>query len=189
MSMYCTKTKTQRTREYMREQRLKNRDNELLNIIQGEQDDNIYPDTSNTMNQISNDTTNDPIITTINCPISPSPSESSNECELDRDVLSDDDLEDRSDSEDVDEFILLYDLNNQTRLYSSCPLSIREACLAVIKLVRRLNLDKSGIKHLLDGIRSLFPPDAKLPRTAPGLMKIIGKHPTLFDASRNNNIP
>ncbi|CAF3399224.1 unnamed protein product [Rotaria socialis] len=48
-----------------------------------------------------------------------------------------------------------------------------------MKLARRLNLDKSGIKILLNDIRRLFPSDLKLPRSVQGLMKIIG-----FDYSK-----
>ena len=75
--------------------------------------------------------------------------------------------------------MLLYDINNQTKLFSSCPLSLREACIAIIKLARCLNLDKNGIKHLVDGIRRLFPTDVKLPHTVTTLMKIIGPQKTV----------
>ena len=70
--------------------------------------------------------------------------------------------------------MLLYDINNQTKLFSSCPLSICEACIAIIKPARRLNLDKNGTKYLLNGIRCLFPTDGKLPHTVKKIMKIIG---------------
>ncbi|CAF2013386.1 unnamed protein product, partial [Rotaria magnacalcarata] len=75
--------------------------------------------------------------------------------------------------DNINEFIHSHDLNNQTKLFSSCPFSIRVACLAIMQLARRLNLDKSGIKILLNGIRRLFPPDLKLPRTVQCLMTII----------------
>ncbi|CAF1334068.1 unnamed protein product [Rotaria sordida] len=69
-----------------------------------------------------------------------------------------------------------YSSKTQTKLLSSCLLCIREACLALIKLSRCLNLDKNRIKHLLDRMRRLFPTDIKLPRTATELMKIIGMY-------------
>ncbi|CAF4059345.1 unnamed protein product [Rotaria sp. Silwood2] len=81
---------------------------------------------------------------------------------------------DTDDEDNMNEFILLNDINMQTKLFQSCPLSIREACLALIQLARRLNLDKSGIKVLLNDIRCLFPSNLKLPQTVQGLMKIIG---------------
>ncbi|CAF1540234.1 unnamed protein product, partial [Didymodactylos carnosus] len=58
--------------------------------------------------------------------------------------------------------------------YSTSALTIHAACLTIIKLARRLNLNKSGIKELLDSLRSLLPMNAKLPRTVLGLMQIIG---------------
>ena len=93
----------------------------------------------------------------------------------DEDEDEDEVFESDSSDEDVDDFLFNYDLNNQTKLFPSCPLSIADACLAILKLARHLNLDKSGMKHLLDCIRSICPIDMKLPRTINALMKIIGE--------------
>ncbi|CAF4521079.1 unnamed protein product [Didymodactylos carnosus] len=46
--------------------------------------------------------------------------------------------------------------------------------MVVIKLCRDLNLNKSQIKFLLNGLRPLLPSDSQLPRTVPGLMKVVG---------------
>ncbi|CAF4503456.1 unnamed protein product [Rotaria socialis] len=97
----------------------------------------------------------------------------------DEEVEVENDTDDDDDDDDIDEFIFSCDMNNQTKLFSSSPLSIRESCLVIIKLARRLNLNKNDIKNLLDGIRHLFPTDVKLPRTVKGLMKVIG-----FDCSK-----
>ncbi|CAF4490325.1 unnamed protein product, partial [Didymodactylos carnosus] len=73
---------------------------------------------------------------------------------------------------DIDEIISSLDDNKQTKLFSTCPLSIYEASISIIKLCRRLNLNKAGIKTLLHGFRELLPMANKLPLTVPGLMKI-----------------
>ncbi|CAF3103900.1 unnamed protein product, partial [Rotaria sp. Silwood2] len=170
--MFCSKSTTERTRECMRQYRIRSRNNEILKTTQNGQKEDLSMDTSNIMNIATNDMTNDPINITIDSrSASPIP-ESSNDEESSLDDITNDEFEDENDNDNIDEYILLYDLNNQTKLFSSCPLSIREACHAIIRLARRLNLDKSGIEFLLNDIRCLFPMDVKLPRTLKGLMKI-----------------
>ncbi|CAF1263859.1 unnamed protein product, partial [Didymodactylos carnosus] len=83
---------------------------------------------------------------------------------------------DDDESDDIDDIIASLDMNNKIKFYSTSALTIHAACLTIIKLARRLNLNKSGIKELLDSLRSLLPMDAKLPRTVLGLMQIIASH-------------
>lgn len=74
---------------------------------------------------------------------------------------------------DVEDLVRSTDANHQRKIYLHSHVSIYEACQTIIKLSRRLNLDKNKMKILLDGIRSLLPNDNKLPRTTVGLMKIL----------------
>ncbi len=173
MTTYCSKSKTQRTREYMREHRSRRRADEIAQIILNEQDEDRSMDTSNIIDQATADIAIDPIVI-IDDRVSSARPDSEDEVHSNAGDIIDEDFEGENGDDDMDEFIHLHDLNNQTKLFSSCPLSIREACHAIIKLARRLNLNKNGIKHLLDGIRILFPIDVKLPRTVNGLLKIIG---------------
>ncbi|CAF1510553.1 unnamed protein product, partial [Didymodactylos carnosus] len=83
-------------------------------------------------------------------------------------------LSESSGESDIDEIILSLDDNKQTKLFSTCPLSIYEASISIIKLCRRLNLNKAGIKTSLHGFREILPMANKLPLTVPGLMKIAG---------------
>ena len=94
--------------------------------------------------------------------------------------------EDDGDDEDDDdvhleELLALFDTNRERKLYSSCTLSIYEACLELIKISRDLNLNKLQMGRLLSGIRLLLPSDSKLPRTVPGLLKVASKECSAFD--------
>jgi hypothetical protein len=153
----------------MRNQRSKRRINEVSQIIQDDGDEVPPMDISNTMT----DAMDGPDATVFDCSMHSSVSDSSN------DASSNSSEHGHCDGEtfdagslydDINNPMLRYDLNNQTKPYPSCPLSIRDACLAIVKLARRLNLDKNGTKHLLDCIRSLSPIDAKLPCTVSALM-------------------
>ncbi|CAF1526340.1 unnamed protein product, partial [Didymodactylos carnosus] len=64
---------------------------------------------------------------------------------------------DDDESDDIDDIIASLDMNNKIKFYSTSALTIHAACLTIIKLARRLNLNKSGIKELLDSLRSLLP--------------------------------
>lgn len=75
---------------------------------------------------------------------------------------------------DVEDLVRSTDANHQPKIYLDSHVSTHEACQTIVKISRRLNLDKSKMKILLDGIRSLLPNDNKLPRTIVGLMKILG---------------
>jgi hypothetical protein len=77
------------------------------------------------------------------------------------------------DDADVEGLVHKTDVNHQRKIYANSFLSIYDACQIIIKLSRRLNLDKSKTNILLQGIRSLLPNDNKLPRTIIGLMKIL----------------
>ena len=74
---------------------------------------------------------------------------------------------------DVEDLAHSTNTNYQGKIYLDSHLSIYEACQIIIKLSRRLNLDKGKMKILLDCIRSLLPTGNKLPRTIVGLMKIL----------------
>ena len=50
------------------------------------------------------------------------------------------DIEAGSDTEDIEEYLNVFYLNNQTKLYSSNPVSVRDECFIIIKLARRLIL-------------------------------------------------
>jgi hypothetical protein len=178
VDMYCSKNLQQRTRESMRNQRLKNRTDELLQIIEDEVNDDSSMDTTNATNQAVTDPDD---VVSCECTTQFSADGSSDGSSDDSSSSAthhdhhDEFVESDSFDEDVDDFLFNYDLNNQTKLFPSCPLSITSACRAILKLTRRLNLDKSGMKHLLDFVRSICPINVKLPRTINGLMKIIGE--------------
>ena len=183
VDMYCSKNVQQRARESMRNQRLKNRTDELLQIVEDEANDDSSMDVSNVTGQDVTDPNDSPDVTTcedskrsyVDGSPKASLSNASHHEDEDEDEDEDEVFESDSSDEDVDDFLFNYDLNNQTKLFPSCPLSIADACLAILKLARHLNLDKSGMKHLLDCIRSICPIDMKLPRTINALMKIIGE--------------
>ncbi|CAF3491266.1 unnamed protein product, partial [Rotaria sp. Silwood2] len=78
------------------------------------------------------------------------------------------------DDADLDELIRATDVSYQCKVYANSFLSIHDACELIIKLSRRLNLDKNKAKILLHGIRLLLPNDNKLPRTLEGLLKVLG---------------
>ncbi|CAF2075881.1 unnamed protein product [Rotaria magnacalcarata] len=186
MNMYCSKSINERTRECMRKRRLNRRENESSQARQDDQNEQCSMDISKIIDQATIDILDDSTnvladyVDYVSCR-----SESSSEFELNVGDDTNDDFDNETDDDDdddnINEYIHLHDHNNQTKLFSSCPLSIREACLAIIKLARRLNLDKSGIKILLNDIRRLFPSDLKLPRSVQGLMKIIGIQNILFN--------
>ncbi|CAF5102966.1 unnamed protein product, partial [Rotaria magnacalcarata] len=76
----------------------------------------------------------------------------------------------------IREFINLFDVNREQKFYSSCNLSIYNACMEIIKHSLNLNLNKLQIQHLLNGLRLLLPTENKLPRTVTSLLKIVGRH-------------
>ncbi|CAF4124476.1 unnamed protein product [Rotaria sp. Silwood2] len=90
-----------------------------------------------------------------------------------------DDVDESSDNDDdendiiIRDFISLFDVNREQKLYSSCNLSIYSACMEIVKLCRTLNLNKLQMQHLLNGLRLLLPTENKLPRTVPSLLKIV----------------
>ena len=159
----------------MRIQRSNRRTNVLSQIIQDEEDEVPPMDISNTMDEAMDC----PDATVFGCSMHSSDSDSSNDASSHSSEHGHCDgktLDAGSLYDDIDDLMPRYDLNNQMKPYPSCPLSIRDACLAIVKLARRLNLDKNGMKHLLDCIRSLSPIDAKLPRTVSALMEVIGEY-------------
>ncbi|CAF3963604.1 unnamed protein product, partial [Rotaria sp. Silwood1] len=84
---------------------------------------------------------------------------------------------DEDDNDDnIREIINLFNVNRERKLYTSCNLSIYDACIKVIKLSRDLNLNKLQIQRLLNGFRLLLPPENKLSRKASGLLKIVDVH-------------
>ncbi|CAF3371375.1 unnamed protein product [Rotaria sp. Silwood2] len=168
--MYCSKNTAHRARECMGENRLKKRTNEISELMQNE---DLSVNDSNTMEYDATDNTYNITTASTACVISSLLDESLDEIESSFGDVNDEELEvesDDDDNDDIDEFIFSYDMNNQTKLFASSPLSIHEACLIIIKLARRLNLNKNDIKNFLDGIRHLFPADVKLPRTVKELV-------------------
>lgn len=180
------KSKKDQTRESVRDHRFKRRIDEFLNIIQEESGPQVndrhgydYDDkmnVSSSFSQSSDLAVNDQM--TIQGTTS-SISFSSDGCPVASGSSSDGDtnqcVDYENDDEVIDDFILTFDFERSSKPFPSSPLSIRDACLVIMRLCRRLNLDKSGIKLLLDGIRDLCPIDAQLPRTVKGLLKIIGE--------------
>ncbi|CAF4669473.1 unnamed protein product, partial [Rotaria sp. Silwood2] len=73
---------------------------------------------------------------------------------------------DEDDTDDIHEIINLFNINRERKLYTSCNLSIYDACIEVVKLSRDLNLNKLQIQRLLNGLHLLLPSESKLPRTA-----------------------
>lgn len=173
--MHGVKSITQRTRECMRNQRSERRVNEVFQIIQDDEDEVPPSDISITLDEAMGD----PDVTEFECSMQSSVSDFSNDSSSNSSEHGSCDegtLDTGSLYDEINDRMLCYDLNNQTKPYPSCPLSIRDACLAIVKVARRLNLDKNGTKHLLDCIRSLSPIDAKLPRTISALMEVIGEY-------------
>ena len=80
------------------------------------------------------------------------------------------------DDEVIREFINSFDVNREQKLYSACNLSIYNACIEIIKLSKKLNLNKLQMQYLLNGLRSLLPTENKLPRTVPSLLRIVGRY-------------
>ena len=174
--MYYSKNGRQRTREGMRNHRMRKQAEELARFTQDEQDEDSPTDTSHVIDQNTNGSTDDPKTTSIDLSILLSLPDPPDRSLLDVSVNINQDSECYTDCDDVDDLIPFYDLNNQKKPFSACPLSIYDASLVIIKLARRLNLDKSGTKRLLDGIRHICPNDVEIPCTVKGLMKIIGEH-------------
>ena len=183
MNNYYAKSKIQYKRECMRENRSRCRADEIFRIVQDDENEDVITYTANTTDQVSADIINDPPITMVDRSTSSLGSGSSDESKLDSDDADDEDenVEVEIDDDDTDEFVNEHDVNNLTKLFTSSPLSGRDACFIIIKLARRLNLNKNGIKHFLNGIRCLFQSDVKLPRIVKGLMKIIGMYQMLFN--------
>ena len=67
------------------------------------------------------------------------------------------------DDADLDELIRATDVNYQCKMYANSFLSIHDACELIMRMSRRLNLDKNKAKILLHGIRSLLSTNNKLP--------------------------
>lgn len=81
------------------------------------------------------------------------------------------------DNEDeIDQLLLRTDLNCKRKLYEGSNLSIYDASKTIMKLIRRLNLDKAKTNIFLHEARSLLPDSNKLPRTLRGLMKILREY-------------
>ncbi|CAF1557829.1 unnamed protein product, partial [Didymodactylos carnosus] len=78
------------------------------------------------------------------------------------------------DDDDLQELFNVLDVNREKKLYSSSSLSIYDACMEIVRLSHDLNLNKCQIKCLLAGLHILLSNDNKLPRTVPGLMKLVG---------------
>ena len=177
--MYCSKNVQQRAREARRKQRLQYCTDELLQIAEDEATDDSSMDISNVTSQDASDPNDVPDVTTggrsTGSPVDDSPNDRLSNASHHEDRYEDEVVESDSSDEYFDGFLFDYDFNNQTKLFPSSPWSIVDACLVILKLARRLNLDKSGMKHLLDCIRSIWTIDVKLPRTINALMKIIGE--------------
>ena len=164
MNIYCRKSKVQYARESMREYCSRRRMYEISQIIRNEDD---ATNLSYMRDQAATEDTNELRTAVINHPTSSLGSEMLNELETSSGTASDSDMdiEAESDNDDIEEYLNVFDVNDQIKLFSSSPVSIRDACLVILKLARRLNLNKNGVKHLLNDIRCLFPPDAILPRS------------------------
>ena len=86
------------------------------------------------------------------------------------------DNENNEDDDDILVFINAFHESREKKLHSSSKLSIYDACIEIVKLARDLNLNKKQILRLLYGIRVLLPPDTKVPRTVPCLLKIVREY-------------
>lgn len=168
--------KRQRTRQYMRERRNRDRRNEFIKII----NDNFHQnninigltpaigfsknqntDLANSIDSISSDGSIFDTSFIIN-----DQNDDSSKSEFD---LTDED-------EKIEQFIDQNDSSKRSKPFPSCPLSIFDASRCIILMARQLNLDKNGIKCLLDGIHHICPVDTQLPRTVDALLKTLGKH-------------
>ena len=69
------------------------------------------------------------------------------------------------DGEVICEFINSFDVSREQKLYSACNLSIYNACMEIIKLSKKLNLNKLQMQHLLNELRSFLLTENKLPRS------------------------
>jgi hypothetical protein len=91
------------------------------------------------------------------------------------------DRSDTSDSSSSDEPSigdLSIDLDDGTPLYRQSPISLHKSAISLIRFCRRVNLNKQGVKHLLDTVRDLLPIPNALPRTLPGLLREAGIGPS-----------
>ena len=70
------------------------------------------------------------------------------------------------------------DLDDGTPLFRQSPISLHKAALSLVRFCRRVNLNKQGVKHLLDTVRDLLPTPNTLPRTLPGLLREAGVMPS-----------
>ncbi|CAF3934686.1 unnamed protein product [Rotaria sp. Silwood1] len=94
MNTYCSKSKTQYTRECMRERRSRNHAEDISRIIrQYKENEDAAMDMSNTIDHVPVDTTNDLPITMIDCSTSSFDSEHSDEFEINSDDITDDDVD------------------------------------------------------------------------------------------------
>jgi hypothetical protein len=74
-----------------------------------------------------------------------------------------------ADSNDRSSFSEL-DTDRSIPLYTGSPLTVRQSSIELLRLTRRLNLSKKGVKQMLDSIGKLLPTGNKLPRTISGLL-------------------
>ncbi|CAF1561110.1 unnamed protein product, partial [Didymodactylos carnosus] len=92
------------------------------------------------------------------------------------DIDSDGDCDDGSD--DNEEELFSDDYENNLPLYDYSPLSLRNSAREIIRLARKLNLNKSGVKEVLNLLHKVLPKTNKLPRTLFGLLKVINIEPS-----------
>lgn len=74
---------------------------------------------------------------------------------------------------EIDELLQTTDSNRMQKIYEGSRLSIYDASRIILKLVRRLNLDKNKTNILLHTAKTLLPDNNRLPRTLKGLTKIL----------------
>ncbi|CAF1620990.1 unnamed protein product [Rotaria magnacalcarata] len=118
--MYCSKTINKRTRECMRKRRLNRRENKTSQVSQDDQNEQCCMDISNLIDQANIDISVDSTTALTDYMDSAScRSESSDEFESNVDDNTNDDFDDETtDDDNINEFIHLHDLNNQTKLFS-----------------------------------------------------------------------
>lgn len=83
-----------------------------------------------------------------------------------------------SDSSDDDPSGIGIDPDDDTPLYRGSPVSLHKSALSLLRFCRTVNLNKRGVKHLLDALRGLLPMPNKLPRTLAGLLRQCGILPS-----------